>query len=403
MDLNHLNNIQNVFDTVVAEKKVAGLNCLVVKDGKELGYWQSGFADIENKKSFNRDTIARLYSMSKPVTNVAAWILIEQGKLELCDEVGKFIPEYKNLQVCTESGREGKAHKSFRNVTVQDLLNMTSGYTYGAWSEDSPAGEHLTSDLINELNKDVTSDFKLTTLYVAKRLAKIPVSFEPGTDYSYGLSADILGAVIEVASGMKFSVFLKKYIFDPLGMKDTDFYVPVEKQNRLANVYKSEEVQTNTYKITKFESPNLGIQPFMNHKPAFESGGAGLCSTLDDYLKFAQMLLNGGELNGKRILQKKTVEYFAEARLRADLQQKFDQKMGHLCGYTYCNLMRVAYEKGRCNVLTENGEFGWDGWLGPYVSVDLKNRLIIVMLMQKTDSGTWEATRKVKNIIYSAL
>ena len=369
----------------------------------ELGYWQSGFADIEKKKSFNRDTIARLYSMSKPVTNVAAWILIEQGKLELCDEVGKFIPEYKNLQVCTESGRNGKAYKSFRNVTVQDLLNMTSGYTYGAWSEDSPAGEHLTSDLINELNKDVTSDFKLTTLYVAKRLAKIPVSFEPGTDYSYGLSADILGAVIEVASGMKFSVFLKKYIFDPLGMKDTDFYVPVEKQNRLANVYKSEEVQTNTYKITKFESPNLGIQPFMNHKPAFESGGAGLCSTLDDYLKFAQMLLNGGELNGKRILQKKTVEYFAEARLRADLQQKFDQKMGHLCGYTYCNLMRVAYEKGRCNVLTENGEFGWDGWLGPYVSVDLKNRLIIVMLMQKTDSGTWEATRKVKNIIYSAL
>ena len=209
MNISHLSNIQNMFDEVVAQNKVAGLNCVIYKDNKELGYWQSGYADVENKKPFNRNTIARLYSMSKPVTNVAAWILIEQGKLELCDEVGKFIPEYKNLQVCTEGGRNGKSYKSFRNITVQDLLNMTSGYTYGAWSQNCPAGEHLTSDLINELNKDVTSDFKLTTLYVAKRLAKIPVSFEPGTDYSYGLSADILGAVIEVASGMKFSVFLK--------------------------------------------------------------------------------------------------------------------------------------------------------------------------------------------------
>lgn len=403
MNISHLNNIQNMFDEVVAQNKVAGLNCVIYKDNKELGYWQSGYADVENKKPFNRNTIARLYSMSKPVTNVAAWILIEQGKLELCDEIDKFIPEYRELTVCSDSGKNGKPHKAFRRITVQDLLNMTSGYTYGAWCDESPCGEHLTSELIGELNKDVTSDFKITTMEVARRLAKIPVSFEPGTDYNYGLSADILGAVIEVVSGMKLSDFMKKNIFEPLGMNDTAFYVPEEKQERLANVYKTEEVEQNKYTLSLFESPNLGIQPFMNHEPAFESGGAGLCSTLDDYLKFAQMLLNGGEFNGRRILQKKTVEYFANARLRADLQQRFDQKMGHLCGYTYCNLMRVAYEKGRCNVITENDEFGWDGWLGPYVSVDLQNNLIIVMLMQKTDSGTWEATRKLKNIVYSAI
>ena len=403
MNISHLSNIQNMFDEVVAQNKVAGLNCVIYKDNKELGYWQSGYANIEKKIPFGRDTIARLYSMSKPVTNVAAWILIEKGKLELCDERDKFIPEFRELTVCSESGKNGKPYKAFRRITVQDLLNMTSGYTYGAWSEQSPCGEHLTSELIGELNKDVTSDFKISTMEVARRLAKIPVSFEPGTDYNYGLSADILGAVIEVVSGMKLSEFMKKNIFEPLGMNDTAFYVPEEKLGRLANVYKSEEYEQNKYKLSLFESPNLGIQPFMNHEPAFESGGAGLCSTLDDYLKFAQMLLNGGEFNGRRILQKKTVEYFANARLRADLQQRFDQKMGHLCGYTYCNLMRVAYEKGRCNVITENGEFGWDGWLGPYVSVDLQNKLIIVMLMQKTDSGTWEATRKLKNIVYSWL
>lgn len=403
MNIKNLQNIQNVFDTVVSEKKVAGLNCIVYSDNKEIGYWQSGYADIENKKPFNRNTIVRLYSMSKPITNVAAWILIEQGKLELCDEIRKFIPEFNALQVCSEGGKDGKSYKAYRNITIQDLLNMTSGYTYGAWWDGAPIGEHKTSELVNLLNKDVTSSFKITTLDVAKKLARIPVSFEPGTDYNYGFSADILGAVIEVVSGMKFSDFLKQNIFNPLGMNDTDFYVPEEKQNRLANVYKSEEKENFTYDISLFTSPNLGIQAEMKNKPSFESGGAGLCSTIDDYLKFAQMLLNGGELNGKRILQQKTVEYFANARLRTDLQKKFDEKMGHLCGYTYCNLMRVAFEKGKCNVITENGEFGWDGWLGPYVSVDLKNKLIILMLMQKTDSGTWEVTRKTKNIIYSSL
>ena len=233
----------------------------------------------------------------------------------------------------------------------------------------------------------------------AKKLAKIPVSFEPGTNYAYGLSADIMGAVIEVVSGMKFSEFLKKNIFEPLGMKDTDFYVPSEKQNRLSKVYACD----NEKDMILFENPNLGIQNKMDHAPSFESGGAGLCSTLDDYLKFALMLVNGGEYKGKRILQKKTVEYFTQARLRQDLQECFNKNMEHFSGYTYCNFLRVAFEPGRCKYLTEEGEFGWDGWLGPYLSVDIKNNLVIVMLMQKTGAGTWEVTRKCKNIINSSL
>ncbi|MCR4735654.1 MAG: beta-lactamase family protein [Treponema sp.] len=399
MDKKHLNYIQKVFDDAVAAKKVAGLNLLVFQNEKEIGYWQSGFADIEKKVAFDRNTICRLFSMSKPVTNVAAWILIERGQLELADEVGKFIPEYYNLQICTSPGRNGSPEKCNRQITIQDLLNMTSGYTYGAWWDGAPLGEHLTSDLINELNKDVMGENKITTLEFAKKLAAIPVSFAPGSGYAYGLSADILGAVIEVVSGMKFSEFLKKNIFEPLGMKDTAFYVPKEKQSRLAKAY----IYKNGDEMEEFIYPNLGIQPFADHEPAFESGGAGLCSTLDDYLKFANMLVNGGILDGKRILQQKTVEYFAEARLRDDLQQKFNMNMEHLSGYTYCNLMRVAYEKGKCKMITENGEFGWDGWLGPYVSVDLKNKLVVVMLMQRTDAGTWEVTRKVKNIIYTSL
>ena len=143
MDLKHLKNIQQIFDSAVSEKKVAGLNCAVYKDGNEIGYWQSGFMDVENRKSFNRNTICRLFSMSKPITAVGAWILIEQGKIDLADEVGKYIPEFWNLQISFDKGASGKSQKTNRNLTVQDLLNMTSGYTYGAWSKDSPYGEHL--------------------------------------------------------------------------------------------------------------------------------------------------------------------------------------------------------------------------------------------------------------------
>lgn len=399
MDLNHLQNIQNIFDEAVATHKVAGLNCAVYKDGNEIGYWQAGYKDVENNKPFNRDTICRLFSMSKPVTSVAAWILIEQGKIDIADEVGKYIPEFWNLQVSYDTGRNGKSQKSSRNVTIQDLLNMTSGYTYGAWWDGAPYGEHLTSDLINELNQDCIGKNQITTLDVAKKLAAIPVSFEPGTNYCYGLSADIMGAVIEVVSGMKYSDFLKKNIFEPLGMNDTDFYVHPENSERLANAYSCDDGKS----FNLFTSPNLGIQNKMDHAPSFESGGAGLCSTLDDYLKFALMLLNGGELNGKRILQKKTVEYFSKARLRTDLQQKFDQNMGHWAGHTYCNFFRVCNEPGKCTYLTDEGEFGWDGWLGPYLSVDPKNNMVIVMLMQKTNAGTWEVTRKTKNVIHSSL
>lgn len=389
-------------DEATKSNYVAGMNCLVMQDNKEIGYWQSGYADIENNKVFSRNTICRMYSMTKPITACAAMILVQEGKLDFAEPIGNYLPEFYDLKISTEPGRNGKIEKASRNILVKDLLNMTSGYTYGAWWDGAPCGEHLTSDLIQELNKDVETECKITTQEVASRLAKIPVSFEPGTDYQYGLSADILGALIEKVSGMKFSEFLKKRIFNPLKMYDTDFYVPEEKQNRLANVYKSENTAEGKT-LTLFTNPNLGIQSKMNKAPAFESGGAGLCSTVDDYMRFALMMVNKGELEGVRILNPGIVEYLASAKLTDNLQSCFDRKMEHLSGYTYCNLLRVAIEKGKCTAITENGEFGWDGWLGPYVSVDLKNNLTVVITMQRTDSGTTETTRKIKNIIYSSL
>ncbi len=392
MNHNHLLNIQKALDNSFLQKEVAGVNCLVIKDGKEIGYWQTGFRNVKEKEIYSRNTIVRLYSMSKPITSVAALILIEKGMLDIAAEVQSILPEYKDLQFI----KNGKVEKVTRPLLVQDLLNMTSGYTYGGVGT---IGLEKTSQILNELNNDVLNDCKITTREVAKKLACVPLEFEPGSDYQYGLSADILGAVIEVVSGMKFSDFLKKEIFIPLEMTETDFYVHDENLSRLSNVYRCQKNKD----FELFENPNLGIQPFMNKKPSFESGGAGLCSTIDDYSKFCMMLVNKGIYNGKRILQEKTVEYITNAKLKKDLQLCFDRKMPHLAGYTYANLFRVAVDKETCNVITENKEFGWDGWLGPYMSLDLKNNLVVVMTMQKTDSGTWDLTRKVKNIIYSSL
>ena len=395
MNINHLSNIQSILDEYTALKQVAGVNVLVYKDNKEIGYWESGYADVSEKKKYSRDTICRMYSMSKTVTAVAAYKLIEQGKLDLGQQLKDILPEFAEVTVCTDSGRTGSPHPATRPILIQDLLNMTSGYGYGAYWEGSTYGEHETSKLIEELNADVAGPNKITTQDFAKRISKIPLNFEPGTDYQYGYSTDILGAVIEKVSGKKFSEFLKENIFEPVGMEDTAFYVPQQKQPRLSKIYRTG--------LEEFTGCNLGVGYKMENQPAFESGGAGLCSTVDDYMKFGLMLMNKGKLKHTQILQPSTVDFMSTATLRDDLQQKFNQKMEHLSGYTYCNLLRIAKEPEKCKALTTKGEYGWDGWLGPYLGIDPVKKLVLVMTMQKVDAGTWELTRKIKNIIYSSI
>lgn len=387
--------IQPLLDEYTQKKYVAGVNVLLYKDNKELGYWQSGYADIENGKKYQRDTICRMYSMSKTVTAAAAFKLIEQGKLELGQQLKDILPEFAEVTVCTDTGRKGNPHPATRPILIQDLLNMTSGYGYGAYWEGSTYGEHETSKLIEELNNDVAGPNKITTQEFAKRIAKIPLNFEPGTDYQYGYSADILGAVIEKVSGKKFSDYLIENIFTPVGMNDTAFYVPQQKHSRLSKIYRTG--------LEEFTGCNLGVGYKMENPPSFESGGAGLCSTVDDYMKFGLMLLNKGKLDNTQVLQPFTIDFMTTAKLRDDIQQKFNIKMEHLSGYTYCNLLRIANEPGKCKALTSKGEYGWDGWLGPYLGIDPANNLVLVMTMQKVDAGTWELTRKVKNVVYSSL
>ncbi len=382
--------IQRVMDEAVRNKEVAGCNALILQKGREIAYAESGYMDVENQVCFSRDTIMRLYSMSKPITSAAVMILMDRGLIDLQDGVEKYIDTYKDMWVEGRDGRE----KAGKSITLQDLMSMTAGTCYPA--DDCEAARQA-AKLFDEAIGRLNGPDEMTTMELVKRIGTLDLAFRPGQTFRYSTCADILGGVVEVVSGMRFGDFLRKEIFEPLEMNDTDFYVPAEKAKRLAKVYKA-----GNGNLSEDRTMNLDINYFMDHRPAFESGGAGLCSTLDDFSKFARMLLNGGSYEGKRILSKKAVEFMTSGKLQSWQQGGFDPWQG-LQGYSYGNLMRVLYEPGRAVGYGEAGEYGWDGWLGCYFSNDPENDLTILMGMQKTDAGTWALQRKVRNVIYKEL
>lgn len=373
---------------------IAGMNLMVLKDGEEILYMEDGMKDIETGEKIARDTIFRLYSMTKPITAAAVMLLVERGVLDLYESVGDYLPRFHNAKVFYQ---DADAHPQLvpldRPVSIKDLMNMTSGLLYS--SEDATG--QMTAGLFEHLDHMLLTDEAITTVDFANQLGGIPLAFHPGTHWAYGTSADVLGAVVEVASGVRFSEFLQQELFGPLGMVDTGFMVDPDKRHRLARTY-----ETTKKGLKLYQENHLGIIHAMDRQPAFESGGAGLASTIDDYCKFATMLLNNGEYNGQRILRPSTVEFLTTQQLDA-IQQEDLKNWYTLMGYSYGNLMRVASRKDHTGQLMLEGEYGWDGWLGCYFVNCPKDGVTILMMMQKKDAGTTTLTRKLRNIIISGL
>lgn len=384
-----LDRVQDLLNEMVETSYVAGVSCMILEQGKEQGYYQAGYADLSVQKAVTRDTIYLLYSMTKPVTAAAVMILMEEGRLDLLEPVEKYIPGFKNQQV----EKSGQYESVNRAVTIKDLLSMTSGLVYDG--EETPAQREM-QKLFEDVKEKLLTEEAYTTLEVANKIGRNPLQFQPGEHWEYGTSADILGAVVECVSGKRFGEFLEERIFKPLGMKDTGFYVPDEKKYRLSKVY--EEIEGE---LKEYHDNRLGIMIDMPKYPSFESGGAGLVSTIDDYAKFAAMLLNRGEYEGKRILAPKTVDYMTSCKLN-EIQQK-DLIWDNLPGHTYGNLMRVMVDSGLAVINGTNGEYGWDGWLGPYFSNDPKHQVTILLMQQRAASGTTSYTRKLRNIVASAM
>lgn len=293
--------LQALLDQVVRQGDFIGVSALYLRDGKQLAYAQAGMADRERGIPFARDTICRVFSMSKPITAFAVMKLWEDGKLDLDAPVAAYLPEFGDAE--------------HTNLTIRQLLCMTSGYGYN--DNDSVQSAGL-GRLYDEISESFTKGRQRTTRQVIAEMAKLPLLYRPGKGWRYGVSADILAAAVEAASGMNYRDFLKQNLLDPLEMVDTDFYVPEAKRGRFAQAY-----DFNSGAAVPDVVNHLGIQMNMKSLPEFLSGGAGMVSTIDDYAHFATMLMNGGEWNGCRLLKPETVQAMAAAAAERRATQDF--------------------------------------------------------------------------------
>lgn len=386
--LRNQSTIDNLVNQSIAAGEYAGASLLVIKDGKEWSRQVYGEADMEKHIPVRRNTIFHLYSMSKPITATAVMMLYERGALDIQDAVGTYLPMFKDMTVWTGSG-EAPAN---REITIWDCLNMTSGIPYP--NQETEPGRRMDEVFLRLISRREQGE-NVDTMEWMKEVAKVPLCFQPGEKWMYGFSADVLGAVVEAVSGKRFGQFLQEELFKPLGMADTGFFVPEEKQHRFAVAYEN----WSTGALKPFTRSHLGEY----YKPdvAFESGGAGLVSTIDDYAFFAQMLLNGGSINGVQILKPETVEFMSRNYLTDS--QRIEYNWDSVKGYGYGCLMRCLEDTAVAETKGNIGEYGWDGWTGNYVTINPKENLVLLFFVQRCGTGFGELTRKVREEIYAKL
>ena len=379
--------ITDILAAAVEEKQCAGITVLVRRHGEEILYTQAGMADLEKRNPVQRDSIFRLYSQSKPVTAAATMLLVERGLIDLMDGVDKYLPGFRNPRVVDA---QGNITPAYRAPWIMELLGMTAGLCY---PDADPAGQ-FAARVFEDAHAQIASGGGIPTVEFMNSLGEQPLAFQPGTHWRYSTCADVLGAVIEVVTGKRFGDFLREELFELLNMVDTAFWVPEEKRDRFVTCYK--------------RTPD-GLKPWLDmnlacgvydRDPAFESGGAGLVSTLEDYSHFADMLMNKGMYQGKRILSPKSVEFLTSPQLndtvRRDLWDSLD-------GYSYGKLMRICTEPERMAGLAVKGEYGWDGWLGSYFCNMPAEGITILSMQNTTDCGTSPYVRRVRNALLAAL
>lgn len=385
-----LERISDMISESMEHGDIAGASVAVLHNGSEVYRGNFGFADMERGIKMSDNTIFRMFSMTKPVTACAAMILMEKGMLDLNYPLKWFVPTFSDVMVEDEKG----ARKPDRDILIKDLLSMTSGICYPDTGIASGKMGELWGRVSSEQSQGLDS---LSTHEFAVEMGKIPLAFTPGERWMYGASADVMGAVIEECSGMKLSDFMAKEIFEPLEMIDTGFYIPEDKYGRLACLYQYNQEKGG---LVPFDTPQLCLTDYRK-PPAFESGGAGLVSTISDYEKFVQMLLNGGNLNGRRILGRKTVDYMTSCTVT-------EKQLAECCwesmrGYGYGNFMRILTDRTAAACNASLGEFGWDGWTGNYFIADRIEGLALLYFIQNAGAGTTPLALRLKNVMYSAV
>ena len=378
-----LERIGEVFQDYVEEGRIAGAVGMVLSNGK-LAYVDAwGMRDLEAGDVMEEDDLFKICSMTKPVASVAVMTLYEEGHFFLSDPIGRYLPALANLRVANlaeaSAGQEIPTERARRQVTIHDLLRHTSGFTYG----------DLSNTVVDAVYREREILYQPTLEDQVAALGEIPLLYQPGTQWNYSVSVDVLGRLVEVVSGQPFDVFLRERIFDPLGMADTGFRVPDSKSDRVAPTY-------------GHSGPDRALGPgdasICDLPPTLFSGGAGLRSTAQDYARFAQMLLNGGELDGARILGRKTVELMTVDHLEEGMPTGFLSP-----GWSFGLGFTVKTEAGLDGLPSSVGEYNWIGIQGTSFWVDPEEDLVGVFMVQIRPNRDITFRDQFKRLVYQAL
>ena len=373
----------------IADKQIAGAVTIVVRHGKVAWFKAQGMSDREAAKAMQPDTMFRICSMTKPITSLAAMMLYEEGRFQLEDPVSKYLPEFKNPKVLVKrASGEPYSIPAAREITIRDLLRHTSGLTYN-WNENL-------GKMYNDAN--VASGllaYDGTIGDSVKRLAALPLLFSPGERWEYSLGVDVLGRLVEVVSGKPLDEFFRTRIFEPLGMKDTYFFPPDNKLDRLATAYSYDEAKG----LTRFPEGSVteGLlvysadYPYRGPKKLF-SGGGGLVSTAQDYARFCQMMLDNGKVGQTRLLSRKSVEL-----MTSDQLGKISPDQGFGLGFG------VSGVKAPLSELGSAGEYNWGGFFYTSFSIDPKEQMIVIVMAQLHPTGGVDIEQKVQTLAYQAI
>jgi len=388
IDYARLARIDTLINNYVKNDWIKGVVTLVVKDNQLVQYKGYGFADAATQKLMTADAMFRIMSQTKAITSIGIMILYEQGKFLLDQPVGNFIPEFRNQVVLDKFNPADTTYTTVpakRNITIRDLLTHTSGIDYAAIGTSTMKAIYARAGIPSGLGF-----FDADLLTQMKKLGKLPLAFQPGEKFQYGLNTDLLGCLIEVISGQTLDEFFRKNIFEPLGMKDTYFNVPASKANRLARVYTEDSLKqiipwSHTFRNIDPDYPTMNKRYF--------SGGAGLSSTAFDYAIFLQMLLNGGLYNGKRILSPRTVEMITSNQLDFHINGSNDFGLG----------FEIVTEKGANLGPKNKGSFSWGGYYGTTYWADPKAKLVCLIMTQHTPNSHGDLAQKFTAMVYSSL
>lgn len=394
LSLDRLERISRHFEqNYIQPGKIPGAVTLVARHGKVLWCEAQGLRDVERGLPMERDTVFRIYSMTKPITSIAMMQLYEQGKFLLNDPVHKYIPSWRNLRVY-----KGGSHPDFETVpatstmTIRDLMTHTSGLTYGFTERTEVDAAY------RQLKLDGSSILTLEKL--VDRLADLPLEFSPGTAWNYSVSTDVIGYLVQLLSGQPLDDYFQEHIFKPLGMTETGFQVRPDQQDRFAACYLHQPGDTMKLQDDPQRSKYL-------KRPRFLSGGGGLVSTIDDYYRFAQALCQGGEYQGQRIIGRKTLEFMRLNQLPGgkDLPAL---SIGGFSETPYAGSgfglgFSVKTDVAKSATIGSEGEFGWGGLASTSFFVDPVEDMVVIFMTQLMPSSSYAIRQELRALVYGAL